>query len=57
MVKASCLDRICNKADAGRYANILVVILSEILHTLGELQNTLDLGTALLEFSRDAEKP
>ena len=56
-LEASCLDRICNKADAGRYANILVVILSEILHTLGELQNTLDLGTALLEFSRDAEKP
>lgn len=56
-LEASCLDRVCKKADAGRYANILVVILSEILHALGELRNTLELGTALLEFSWDTEKP
>lgn len=39
-LEASCLDRIATKSDAGRYANILVVILSEILHALGELRNT-----------------
>lgn len=54
---ASYFDGICSHATDRRYANILLILLSETLRKLQEFRDILELGTCLLEFGRNRRRP